>query len=95
VKERVYHLYFFHFFLAPETLYHISLRSFGEFGESERASISVSTTGKNNFLLESLLLNSSKLLNEIWYKVSGAEIIKKLLILSFGKFSKLFNEVQL
>ena len=48
----MYHLYFFHFFLAPETLYHISLRSFGEFGESERASISVSTTGKNNFLLE-------------------------------------------
>ena len=52
MKERVYHLYFFHFFLAPETLYHISLRSFGEFGESGRASISVSTTGKNNFLLE-------------------------------------------
>lgn len=30
--------------LAPDTMYHISLRSFGEFGESERAVISVSTT---------------------------------------------------
>jgi hypothetical protein len=49
----------------------------------------------NDTLVLSLLLNSSKLLNEIWYKVSGAEIIKKLLILSFRKFSKLFNEVQL
>ncbi|XP_063437519.1 receptor-type tyrosine-protein phosphatase S-like isoform X2 [Mytilus trossulus] len=30
--------------LAPETVYHISLRSFGEFGESERAVLSVTTT---------------------------------------------------
>ena len=49
----------------------------------------------NDTLILSLLLNSSKLLNEIWYKVSGAEIIKNYSFLSFGKFSKLFNEVQL